>query len=661
MRSSRPIAALVVLAALAAAGPAWGKTAGSLDPDFNGTGYRLDQLDLGPAPRFSFYEALAAPQGITPRGFAATTDADGLNKVTVRGLAWNGGPDPQWAGTAVTRNAAFGRLDPADVPYHVVTDAAAAPEGRTVVVGWGGNDDFNMQDRAFVQQYGADGTPDTAFGAGGTVAFSVSMGAREASFRGVAVDAQNRVIAVGQDRPFIGGGTTNGLLARFLPNGKLDTSLHGTGYITTADVEGWSDIAIASDGTYRVLGSTGSESVIARLGTDGNRDVNYGPDGFAHVPQLSTSTTGLKKTLATRLALTADDRVVVGGSASWRQGVGTDFDVFEALVLRYTAAGALDPSFDGDGVARWRFGEDGAGTWADSAISSVAVQENGSIVGAGQAGTSDGDAVHGGGLVIRLLPDGSLDQRFGTGGVVRLNLSTAGGNTILGSMVLGSCRKILLAGAIADGATTLAAGMARLEADGSPTAKLDAPAQVTAGTPVTLDTSASTDDWAVGFRTWDLNGDGTFGDAAGPVVTRVFPIGVHTVTVRVYDDGMPGNPSDASAQIKVVVPFVVTLPAKKLKLHGKVVRIPVTCKAPGPCRGTVSLVRTTTTAGRPVTSTMGRVSFTLAGGQHRLLRVTLASQARSLVRRRGKLKLTLVVRPKGVGETIQRMSVLVRR
>ena len=77
MRSSRPIAALVVLAALAAAGPAWGKTAGSLDPDFNGTGYRLDQLDLGPAPRFSFYEALAAPQGIAPRGFAATSDADG--------------------------------------------------------------------------------------------------------------------------------------------------------------------------------------------------------------------------------------------------------------------------------------------------------------------------------------------------------------------------------------------------------------------------------------------------------------------------------------------------------------------------------------------------------------------------------------------------------
>lgn len=658
MRALSSLTVLAVLAALALAAPASGAPAGSLDAGFNGTGVRTDQLDLGTPPAFSFYDDVVTGADGRIQAVGATQDADGLSKITVRGLTLAGAPDATWAGGA-TRFPVFTATAP-DVAYHQANAALRAPDGKLLVAGTGGVEHIpQMLDRGFVQRYRADGTLDPDFGTGGSVQFVVPSpaGPREAGFGGIAVDAAGRVLAVGQDRPASGGGG-QGLLVRFLANGQLDTSLGGTGWILFPAVESWSDIVLDTAGGAWLRGSDAAGGVIARVGADFAPVTSFGTNGLVHVPQISTST-ATKKTLATGFAVLPDQRIVVVGWTSWRQGVGFDFDVFESWMMRFTAAGALDPAFDGDGIARWHFGEDGAGTWADSGLADVVVQENGAAVAVGQAGTSDGDKVHDGGLVIRVLPDGSLDPRFGTAGQVRLKLGAAGGNTILGTMALGPARRILLAGGIADSATTLAAGVVRLIGDGDPTAALSAPAQVKAGTKATLDSSASADDWKLAETSWDLNGDGVFGDATGQVVTPVLSLGPHTVTVRVTDDA--AQTSQASAQVKVVVPFTVKLP-KQLKLSGSSVKVPVTCAGPDPCRGTLSLLlKAKTKAARIVTVNVGRASFALRAGQRRLVRVKLARRVRTAVRRRGKVTLAMAVRTKGVAETLQRSQVVVRR
>jgi len=667
VRSLSVLAVTLTMAAAFAAPPALGAPAGSLDPTFHGTGFRSDQIDLGPGTPFSFNDAIVATADGRIFAATATKDASDLTKVTVTALDGGGALNPAWASVGISRNAAFSKADPADVPYTIVTDAALAPDGKLVVAGWGGIDDFNMLDTAFVQRYRTDGTLDPGFGDAGTVRFSVpsATSAREAKFSTVAVDSAGRVIAAGGENA-VGSSDGQSLIVRFKPDGGLDPTFGGTGYVTAQyDTvppleSGWSDLALAPDDSLVLLGAA-PDRVIAKVSTSGVRDPAYGPDGFAHVPQLSTSTTGLKKTTASALALMPDGRVVVGGGASWRQGAGPDFDVFESWIGRFTAAGMLDPAFDGDGIAVWRFGEDGAGTWADSFVRDLAVQANGSIVAVAQAGSTDGqDLGSSDGLVIRVRGDGSLDPLFGTGGQSRLKLSAPGRNTLLGTLALAPGRKIALAGGLSDAGGATAAGIVRLIGDGDPVASLAAPAQVTVGKPAALDATASADDWGISSYGWDLNGDGVFGDAAGSAaIAPLLSLGTHTVAVRVTDDA--GQSAVASATVKVVVPFTVKLP-KSLTLLGSKVKVPVTCTQPGPCKGTLTLLlKVKAKTARLVSVNVGRASFSLRGGQRKLVPVTVAKRVRRNVARRGKATLNVVIRGRGVDEVLQRSVVVVRR
>ncbi len=77
------------------------------------------------------------------------------------------------------------------------------------------------------------------------------------------------------------------------------------------------------------------------------------------------------------------------------------------------------------------------------------------------------------------------------------------------------------------------------------------PAAPLTGDDVTLDGRGSGDpDGTIVAGAWDLDGDGEFDDAAGPVATATFDTpGPHTVSLRVVDDN--GATAEASAEIAV--------------------------------------------------------------------------------------------------------------
>src|SRR4051794_8307620 len=62
------------------------------------------------------------------------------------------------------------------------------------------------------------------------------------------------------------------------------------------------------------------------------------------------------------------------------------------------------------------------------------------------------------------------------------------------------------------------------------------PASPTAGDIVTFTSSSKDADGAVVKQEWDLDGDGTFGDATGATAKRSYDAGPHRVTLRVTDD-----------------------------------------------------------------------------------------------------------------------------
>ncbi|MBL7940835.1 MAG: T9SS type A sorting domain-containing protein [Flavobacteriales bacterium] len=86
------------------------------------------------------------------------------------------------------------------------------------------------------------------------------------------------------------------------------------------------------------------------------------------------------------------------------------FLLCSGIVLRSAAQpGALDLNFDADGIFTMDLGDG-----VNEDFSDIAVQSDGKIVA---VGGTDEDGHHG--LIIRFLPDGNFDPGFGTGGIVR--------------------------------------------------------------------------------------------------------------------------------------------------------------------------------------------------------------------------------------------------
>lgn len=143
------------------------------------------------------------------------------------------------------------------------------------------------------------------------------------------------------------------------------------------------------------------------------------------------------------VALQPDGKIVVGGV---RQG---------GLVERYLADGTPDASFAQGG--RFVFTND----WTSQEIRAIAVQPDGKILAAGVGPFRVNDAAQA--MVLRLLPDGTLDAAFGTSGVAVTGYHyEAAANAV----ALQPDGKILLAGRVSTATDTLAL-VARLGPDGA--------------------------------------------------------------------------------------------------------------------------------------------------------------------------------------------------
>ena len=120
---------------------------------------------------------------------------------------------------------------------------------------------------------------------------------------------------------------------------------------------------------------------------------------------------------ATSVALQSNGQIIVGGEAG-----------NPGIIVRLNANGTIDTSFGANGVVSVRFRD------IDNFTVGVAVQTDGKIVVAGTG-------VPGGGQLLRLNTDGSMDTSFGNNGSIFLNASP----TVL---LLQPDGKIIISGAV---------------------------------------------------------------------------------------------------------------------------------------------------------------------------------------------------------------------
>ncbi|MGH3774891.1 MAG: hypothetical protein ACRDRR_04020 [Pseudonocardiaceae bacterium] len=221
-----------------------------------------------------------------------------------------------------------------------------------------------------------NGTADPSFGTGGTALHDIVEGSTE-NARGVGLQFNGKIIVSGQARSLEPGANPSDVdiyVARFNTDGTLDTSF-------------------ANAGTLRINLSAGAQVTPSSFRADQTYGLAVAPDGKI----ILVSTRG--PDLADRPG--RDD---------------SDF-----AIIRLTRNGALDPTWDGDGIAivdtvgPANSTDDANGTTRslNENPRQAIIEPNGRVV-VGAYSSGEGRAQ---GRVLRFLPNGALDQSFGAGGI----------------------------------------------------------------------------------------------------------------------------------------------------------------------------------------------------------------------------------------------------
>lgn len=314
---------------------------------------------------------------------------------------------------ALVRYRPDGSLDPGFGDHGKVTTrigsgaliqaAARQPDGKVVaagVVGFaanGGPVDFALA------RYLPDGRLDRSFGDAGIVVTDVSPGASDV-LHALVLQPDGRIVVAG-DTPAGGLGDTKLVLARYLPDGRLDPTFGQDGIVTTdlgPGIDSARGLVLQPDGRLVAVGhgGTGGYPVTVRYLPDGSLDPAFGRDGRVTMVGPMTG--------AMAAALQSDGRIVIAGSSN-----GTNQPL---VVARLLADGTPDRSFGDDGQVATAVG------WQANA-DAVIVQSDGRITVAGTAdiGRQRGQFAF---LVARYERNGALDRSFGRDGVATTDFTS---------------------------------------------------------------------------------------------------------------------------------------------------------------------------------------------------------------------------------------------
>lgn len=327
-----------------------------------------------------------------------------------------------------SRDTSFGESGVAYLPLDLgsaFTSLAIQSDGKFVMGGVYSN-------LPAVFRVTADGRPDSTFGTAGVA--TVPLGAY-AFVRAIQLQADGAILAVGDDNSL----NSVGFVARLLPNGAPDPSWDGDG-IRLMSPQPWTELHAITliGGTPLIVGESSPNYAssrfltLIRLTATGAYDTSFDGDGIVF------TTSGLNsggRAVALQTSNTSPTKIVVAGYAQQPQS-GKDF-----LVARYSLSGALDATFDGDGILLVAL----AGAGVEDAATSVRVLYSGATPNRIIAGGNVSDAFNGlkRRAAIKLFLAGTFDTAFDGDGI--LIPSTALGTGDCAAM-LASGGRIVFAG-----------------------------------------------------------------------------------------------------------------------------------------------------------------------------------------------------------------------
>lgn len=230
-------------------------------------------------------------------------------------------------------------------------------------------------------------------------------------------------------------------------NGTLDVSFGSSGIVQTVSTHEAFDMIIQPDNKIIAVGSinmgSGNDDIaVVRYNSDGSLDNSFGTNGIVNVDFNG------KNDDASSVVLQSDGKIVVVGRAQNVSNNNSDI-----AVIRLNANGTLDNSFATNG--KYQLDVDG---YAFDYALDMALQTDGKIVFVAIAGTD----MFAKNAVIRLNPNGTLDNTFDGDGILKAFSFGSFTLSSLHSLVIQNDGKIIVAGSKNNNFA-----LARLNSDGS--------------------------------------------------------------------------------------------------------------------------------------------------------------------------------------------------
>jgi uncharacterized delta-60 repeat protein len=198
------------------------------------------------------------------------------------------------------------------------------------------------------------------------------------------------------------------------------------GPTATLSVNSTNDVVVQTDGKIVAVGSgEAGHLALVRLGPNGAPDPTFGTAGV-----VATAIGGADEALA----LQPDGKIVAAGGQS---------------VARLNADGSLDDGGAGDSTPADEFGSGGVVVLPNQLhVRRLLVQPDGRIVVAGaRFAVGETDKL----TLARLLPDGTPDPAFGSGGVVAVSFGDSVSEVRIGGVALDGSGNVIVAGMFSTG------------------------------------------------------------------------------------------------------------------------------------------------------------------------------------------------------------------
>lgn len=326
---------------------------------------------------------------------AGYTEYQNLSSFLVMRFFQDGSPDTDFGTNGVIRATLSEYTNEANA-------LAIQPDGKILIGGLTRPDEDNNEDFALLR-FMPDGKPDSSFSQDGMATLNIGF---DDNILSISVLPDGKILTSGVAR-------TNKMkfaLAQFLPNGALDTGF-GTnnGYSLTAlgvSYDVCASMAVQPDGKILLAGATvinGWPDIgLLRFNSDGILDPDFGSFGIVTTPFSTTADIGLK------VVLQPDGKIIVAGTSNNVQKKS------ELALFRYLSNGDLDTEFNGTGKLRSKIGD------IYSTAETVLVRPDGKILAAGCAQSASTGLDF---AMKQFNPNGSVDNSFGTNGVVTTDLN----------------------------------------------------------------------------------------------------------------------------------------------------------------------------------------------------------------------------------------------